>query len=157
MNQEDAKLLRDLLDGQRVVALGVLVEGAPYVGLLPFVMTEDRKSLLVHASGLARHTRGLGAGAPFSGLLHAPDDPSGDPLQIGRVTLSGEVQQLADGTPEYEAGRARYQARFPDSAQTFELADFGLYALRIREGRLVAGFARARNVSPGDLASLGPA
>ena len=49
MNQEDAKLVRELIDGSRVVALGVLVDGAPYVGLLPFVMTEDRRSLLVHA------------------------------------------------------------------------------------------------------------
>ena len=71
------------------------------------------------------------------------------------MTLSGTVQHLAEGTPGHEDGRARFLSRFPGSAQTFELADFGLYALRVRDGRLVAGFARARNISPGDLASLG--
>ncbi len=154
MNAEDQKLLRDLLDGCRVLSLGVLVDGAPYVGLLPFATTADRQALVVHASGLARHTRGLGDGAPYSALVHLPD-AGGDPLQLGRVTFSGEVRRLEDGTPEHAAARERYLARFPDSAQTFELGDFHLYALRVREGRLVAGFARARNVSPGDLATLG--
>ncbi|GEJ59281.1 pyridoxamine 5'-phosphate oxidase [Anaeromyxobacter diazotrophicus] len=154
MNSDDASLLRQLLD-QRVLSLGVLVDGAPYVGLLPFALSGDLQALLVHASGLARHTRGLGDGAPWSALLHLPDDPAGDPLQVGRVTLSGEVRRLAEGTPEHEAAKARFLARFPDAARTFELADFGLYALRVRAGRLVAGFARARDVSPGDLASLG--
>jgi heme oxygenase (biliverdin-IX-beta and delta-forming) len=153
MTSEDAGLLRQLLE-QRVLSLGVLVDGAPYVGLLPFAVGADRQALFVHASALARHTKGLGEGATWSALLHLPDEPRGDPLQIGRVTLSGEVRLLRAGTPEHEAAKARFLARFPDSAQTFELADFGLYALRVRAGRLVAGFARARDVSPGDLAAL---
>lgn len=150
MNAEDAVLLRELL-AQRVLSLGVLVDGAPHVGLLPFALASDRQTLLVHASELARHTRGLGDGAPWSALLHAPDDPAGDPLQVGRATLSGVVERLAAGTPDHADARARFLARFPGSAQTFELSDFGLYALRVREGRLVAGFARARNISPADL------
>lgn len=153
MSQEDVKLLRELLDRPRVLALGVLVDSAPYVGLLPFVLSDDRQTLLVHASALARHTRGLGEGAPFSALLHAPDAPGSDPLQIPRLTLLGEVHPLQRGTADYEAARSRYEGRFPESAQTFELGDFGLYALRVRSGRLVGGFGRARDVSPGDLAS----
>jgi putative heme iron utilization protein len=153
MTSDDAAILRRLLD-QRVLALGVIVDGAPYVGLLPFAVTEDRQAVIVHASGLAKHTKGLGDGAPWSALVHFPDDPRGDLLQIGRVTLSGGVLRLAEGTPAHDAAKARFLARFPESAQTFELGDFGLYALRIREGRLVAGFARARNVSPGDLGSI---
>jgi len=153
MTRDDASLLRQLLD-QRVLSLGVLVDGAPYVGLLPFAVTEDRQALIVHASGLARHTSGLGNGTPWSALLHLPDDPRGDPLQVGRVTLSGEVRRLPEPSPEHAAAKGRFLARFPGAAQTFELADFGLYALHIREGRLVAGFARAHHVSPGDLATL---
>jgi putative heme iron utilization protein len=153
MNAEDRDLLRQLLDRPRVVALGVLVEGAPYVGLLPFALSSDRRSLVVHASALARHSRGLFQGAPFSALLHAPD-AAPDPLQVPRVTLQGEVHQLAGGAAEHGRARALYLARFPESAQTFELQDFALYELRVREGRFVAGFARARNVSPGDLAGL---
>jgi hypothetical protein len=153
LNPEDASVLAALLR-ERVIALGVLVDGAPHVGLLPFAVGKDAAALLVHASGLARHTRGLGKGAPFSALVHASDAPGADPLQIPRVTLQGEVEPLEPGTPEHEDARARYLVRFPESAQTFELPDFGLYALRIGEGRLVVGFARARNVSIGDLLAV---
>ncbi len=151
MSSEDAALLRDLLERRRLLALGVLVDGEPYVGLLPFAVAAGYSALVVHASRLARHTRGLGEGARFSALVHAPDGPDSDPLQIPRVSFQGEVRPLGEGTPEHEEARRRYLARFPDSAGTFDLGDFGLYALRIREGRLVGGFARARNVSPEDL------
>jgi putative heme iron utilization protein len=155
MRLDDAALLRDLLALPRVAALGVLVEGAPYVGLVPFAAAADRQALLVHASRLARHTRGLLAGAHFSALLHAPDGPGADPLQLPRVTFLGAVAPLAPGSDEEAAARDRYLARFPGAEQTFALPDFALYALRIREGRLVAGFARACDVSTADLAALG--
>jgi putative heme iron utilization protein len=154
MNQEEKRLLRELLEVPRVLALGVLVEGAPYVGLLPFVASEDHGAIFVHASALARHARGLTDGAPFSALVHLPDTQGGDPLQVPRITLQGEVAALDPAGPAHAAARARYLGRFPQSAPTFDLPDFQLYALRVREGRLVAGFARARNVSPGDLASI---
>lgn len=154
MTSADADLLRRLLS-QRVLSLGVLVDGAPYVGLLPFAVADGHQALLVHASDLARHTRGLADGAPWSALLHLPDDPGGDPLQVGRATLSGDVGRLVEGTPEHGAAKARFLGRFPDAAQTFDLPDFGMFALRVRAGRLVAGFARARDFSPGDLAALG--
>jgi putative heme iron utilization protein len=154
MNQDEQRLLRDLLEVPRVLALGVLVEGAPYVGLLPFAASHDHRTLFIHASALARHTRGLSDGSPFSALVHLPDAEAADPLQVPRVTRLGEAAPLAPAAPEHAVARDRYLARFPQSEPTFELPDFRLYALRIREGRLVAGFARARNVSPGDLASL---
>jgi heme iron utilization protein len=155
MKPDDAAALRQLLEVPRVAALGVLVDGAPYVGLVPFALAGDRQAFFVHASRLARHTRGLLAGAPYSVLLHAPDAPGADPLQLPRATFLGSVAPLTTGSAEEVAARKRYLARFPESEQTFALPDFALYALRIREGRLVAGFARARDVSAGDLASLG--
>lgn len=153
MNADDKQLLLGLLD-RRVLAMGVLVDGAPYVGLLPFASSPDRRSLFVHSSSLARHARGMGGGMPFSALLQAGEDAIEDPLQVPRVTFLGTVERLEPDSLEYDDARARYLARFPGSAVTFELADFSLYALRVREGRLVGGFARARNVSPGDLETL---
>jgi putative heme iron utilization protein len=153
MTLEDKRLLLALLE-RRVTAMGVLVDGVPYVGLLPFAPSHDRRSLYVHASGLARHARGLGDGMPFSALVHEPEDTAPDSLQVPRATFQGTVERLDPTSVEHAAARAAYLERFPEGATTFELADFGLYALRIAEGRLVAGFARARNVSPGDLATL---
>jgi putative heme iron utilization protein len=154
MSPEDHVLLKHLLTHQRVLSLAVLVENVPVIGLLPFVVTPDYAGALIHASGLAKHTAGLRAGALFSILIHSPDQPDADPLQLPRVTLQGEVQLLQKNTPEYHAGRDRYLTKFPDSAQTFALGDFNLYQLHFRDGRFVAGFGQAYNLTADTLRRL---
>ena len=151
MQPTEARLLKSLLTARRILSLGVLVDGAPLVGLLPFVARPDFSGLLVHASGLARHTKGLLPGAPFAVLIHAEDTPDTDPLQVPRVSLEGEVQKLAPGSTAHASARSLYVARFPGSEPTFGLGDFALYELRIRRGRLVGGFARAVNLSEDSL------
>ena len=123
MKTEDRKVLRHLLTEVRVLSLGVLVEGEPYVGLLPFVVGHDFQSVLVHASDLAKHSRGLLAGSPFSLLIHEADEPDGDPLQVARVTISGKVRQVERMDEEYPRLRAAYTDRFPTSDGTFMLGD----------------------------------
>src|SRR5512141_1479230 len=59
MTPEDLARLGGLLLGQRLVALGVVADGEPIVGLLPYAVADDRTALLVQSSGLARHSRGL--------------------------------------------------------------------------------------------------
>lgn len=154
MSAENDALLKELLTGQRVLALGVLVEGAPYVGLLPFALEPDFGGALVHASKLARHSAGLVTGATFAALIHQPDRGDADPLQLPRVTLLGTARQLDRGTRAWEEGRRLHVQRFPASEPTFSLGDFGLHELRFLGGRLVGGFARAANVSPEMLARL---
>ena len=154
MKAEDKGVLRKLLTEARVLSLGVLVEGEPYVGLLPFVVGHDFQSVLVHASDLAKHSRGLQEGSPFSLLIHGTDEPDGDPLQVARVTISGTVHQLARTDEEYPRLRDAYIDRFPTSERTFMLGDFYLYKLQFERGRLVAGFARAVNLRPESFAEL---
>lgn len=144
---ETARLLRGLLREERILSLAVVAEGEPIVGLLPFVWTADGGALLVQASGLARHARGLAPGARFDALVHAPDHPDGDALQVPRLTLQGHVHRLDRGSPEFGAAAEAYRGRFPSAGQTLELPDFDLYRLEIEGGRLVAGFARAVSVS----------
>ena len=147
MSPEEQATLQRLLTEQRVLALAVVVEGAPYAGLLPFAVYPDLSAALIHASTLARHTAGLYEGALFSLLIHQPDEPDADPLQIPRVTLQGEVHLLAKGSPDYAAGRDLYTHKFPTSQQTFDLGDFNLYRLQFKDGRFVAGFGRAYNLT----------
>lgn len=154
MKPEQLAELKRLLEGQRVLSLGVLVDDMPYIGLLPYALAADRTAVLVHASGLARHTRGLTQGAPFSILIHRPDHPGQDPLQIERVMLQGTVEMLDKAAPEYQQGRSAYVERFPSSEQTFMLGDFNLYRLRFAGGRYVSGFAQAVNVTGKDLERL---
>ena len=49
MEEEELSLVRKLLTESRVLSLGVLVDGKPHVGLLPFVAATDYRSALVHA------------------------------------------------------------------------------------------------------------
>lgn len=147
MNSDDASLLRSLLTDCRVLSLGVLVDGEPYVGLVPFAVREDFSALVIHASQLARHSRGLGDQAPFGILIHSPETPATDPLQIPRVSLQGKVRVPQPGSSEHEACKRIYLQKFPQSDTTFSLGDFQIYELAPVNGRLVAGFGRAINLN----------
>ena len=147
--------IRGLLTSERVLSLGVLRDGNPYVGLLPYALLPDYSAAIVHASRLALHSAGLDDGAPFSALVHSPDEAGGDPLQIRRVTLEGTVSRIRRDTRDYSVLRDLYVHRFPGSVRTFELADFELYRLTFAGGRYVGGFARARTLGPKDIRELG--
>lgn len=147
MTGAEARLLKSLLTEIRVLSLAVIAEGVPVTGLLPFVARPDLAGVIIHASRLARHARGLFSGAPCAYLVHAEDHPDGDPLQVPRLSVEGVVRTLARDSSEYEEARALYQARLPSSAATFELGDFELHELRFLRGRFVTGFGRAMNLS----------
>ena len=155
MEPIERDLLTALLTRERVLSLGVLVEGKPVVGVLPFLALPDPGSLLVHASRLARHSQGLFPGAAYGAAIQAPDDRDRDPLRLPRVTFEGQVEALSDG-PEMEAARAAWRERFESAAMTLELGDFSFWRLRIERGRLVVGFGRALNIGPSQIeAALG--
>jgi hypothetical protein len=143
MQSSQLGLLKELLSGPRVLALSVLVDGEPVIGLLPFAVMPDQSALVVHASLLARHSRGLQEGAPFDALIHQPDSPEMNPLQIPRVTLQGIVRVLRDEGPESEAARRAYLKKLPGAEALLGFGDFHFYRLEIQRGRLVAGFAQA--------------
>ncbi len=147
MTPEDSARLGGLLLGQRLVSLGVVVEGQPVVGLLPYAVSDDRSALIVQASALARHSKGLVAGAAWSGIIHEPEAAGMDPLQVPRLQLEGVVDPLAADRPEREPAARAFLRRFPHAATTLQLPDFTLHRLEIRGGRMVLGFGRALNVS----------
>ena len=154
MDPNELSLVKRLLTDCRVLSLGVLVDGKPHVGLLPFVAARDYRSALIHASQLARHSRGLQPGSPFSALVHAGDEPQNDALQVPRVSISGTVQLVAQADADFKSSRHAFIDRFPSSAQTFHLGDFNLYRLHFEWGRLVSGFARAITLSPDSFREL---
>ena len=147
--------IRDLLEQTRVLSLAVLVDGDPEAALLPFAHRDDYGALFVQASGLARHTRGLQAGARVGVLVHASDTPDADPMQLPRLSLQATVSVLDRESPAYGAAASRFVARFPAAAMTLELGDFNLYELTLGRGRYVEGFARAFNVGPDTFSEIG--
>jgi len=151
VNADLARLLAELFTVPKTLALGVVLEGAPYLGLLPFAVSADRTTAYVHVSRLARHTAGLSRGARVCALLHLEPSSVPDALQIPRLILSGVAEPLDPGSPEYKPARALYEERFPGMSATFSLGDFVFVALRFERGRLVSGFAKVRDLTAADL------
>src|SRR5262245_16583352 len=154
MTPEEAARLAELLLGQRLLALGVVVDGAPVVGLLPYAVADDGRALYVQASALARHTRGLVGGAAWSGIVHEPDRAETDPLRVPRLQLEGVVDPLSATHPDRPLALRAFLRRFPQAAATLELPDFQLYRLELHGGRMVLGFGQARNLSRDHFAAL---
>jgi heme iron utilization protein len=148
MDRDVLNRLGALLDTTRVLSLAVLVDGEPEVGLLPYALTADHGAVLVQASGLARHSRGLQPGAMVGVLIHAPDTPATDPMQVTRLSVQARVRPIDRECAEFGTASARLIARVPGAAMTLPLGDFTLYELTLGRGRYVEGFARAFNVGP---------
>lgn len=150
MDPKAVSLLRRIMLEPRILTLAVQVEGELVVGVLPFLADSDLRSLVVHTSRLARHSRGLVPGAPFSAAIHEPDRPDADPLALPRLLISGTVAAVVDG--ERRRLETSWVARFPSAVMTLGLGDFDFRRLRIGSGRLIAGFAQAFTVGESQLA-----
>jgi putative heme iron utilization protein len=139
--------LRDIVEGQSIAALGTLHDGEPYVSMVPFALVPGAE-FVIHVSGLAAHTRDMLEHPAVSLLVVAPPSPEVAPQALARMTVQGEARPLAAGTPGHAVAKDAYLTRFPQSAMTFELGDFALFAIRPRSIRLVGGFAQAKTVTP---------
>jgi heme iron utilization protein len=154
MTPEQLDELGRLLHDIRVLAIALVADGAPVIGLLPFAITPDARALIVHASRLARHSAGLSDGASFDALIHQPVVGEADPLQVKRVTLRGSVRVPEPATPEHDAIRRLYLMKFPEAEPITALGDFSFLVLLIEGGRLVTGFGAAANVTRETLDTL---
>ena len=151
MNPDDLRTLNQLLRHQRLLSLGVVVDGLPVVGVLPFLAAPNFAGLVVHASRLAPHTAGLGNDQPWSGAVAEPDSAERDPLQTPRVLLQGTSRAIEDPLVLARI-RSIWRDRYPSAAMTLDLGDFTFFSLDIEGGRLIAGFARAVNLTAEHLA-----
>lgn len=150
--------LRELLATQRVAALGTLGEdGAPFVSMVPFAVDPQDRSLVIHISGLAAHTRNLQR-TPRASLLVCQAEVAGEPVHaLPRVTLDVQAREAAD-TADAQACRAAYLARFPEAEPMTALGDFRFVRLQALAARQVAGFGAARSIEAAELLqALGPA
>ena len=154
MSPEQLDVVRTLLTESRVLSLALVVDDAPIIGLLPFAVTPDYRALIVHASRLARHTKGLHDGAQFDALVHEPVIGDVDPLRVKRLTLRGPVHQPEAGSPAHDALRRLYLLKYPEAEMITTLGDFAFYVLPIAGGRLVTDFGAAANVTEDTLAAL---
>jgi len=147
MDADLAKRLRALLE-QEVGSLGTLHDGAPFVSMVPFALLPEGAGFLIHVSAMAAHTRDMLADPRVSLMIMAARSTDVPAQALARVTVQGDAVAIPEDAPVHAMAKATYLARFPQSAQTFELPDFALFAIRPRSLRYVGGFAQAKTITP---------
>jgi heme oxygenase (biliverdin-IX-beta and delta-forming) len=147
MDADACALLARLIRGVRVAALGTLRQGAPMVSLVALLPEADFGSVCLRVSRLAWHTQDMLADPHVSLSIAEQDDGRADPQTLARVALRGEAFALAGEGEEFERRKTAWLDRFPASAVTFALADFGFWRIVPRDARFVAGLGRTFNLS----------
>jgi hypothetical protein len=155
-----SRALRELLAARRTAALGTLDaslcgdSAQPFVSMVPYALLPAERSLVLHVSGLAAHTRNLLA-HPRVSLMVMAGEVDGEPVHaLARVTLDAVAQVPERDSTLWAAARAAYLARFPEAEPMTTLGDFMFVVLRPASARQVAGFGAARTVDADDLAHI---
>jgi heme iron utilization protein len=119
--------------------------GYPFGSVMPYAPDSQGRPLLL-ISHLAMHARNLAAD-PRASLLVATDLASPGPLERGRITLLGKVEQI----PEAETGALReaYLERNPEASTWIDFADFSFHRLEPQDVYFVGGFGVMGWVDPG--------
>jgi hypothetical protein len=105
MTPEGTATLREILTGQHLLALGLVVEGEPVTGTLPYAVDATLTGLYVQASRLARHSARPGARSRME-----QRDPRPGRRRQGRAPgAAGALVRLAVG-----AWRPFLRSPFPD-------------------------------------------
>jgi heme iron utilization protein len=128
---------RAVIRRARKAALGTLdaATGFPHVSLVT-VSTDIACAPILLLSGLARHTANLKADDRASLLFDATGE-DGDPLEGGRVTVTGRLAKTGR-----EADAKRFLDRHPESRGYASFSDFSFYRLEVSEAHYVGGFGR---------------
>jgi putative heme iron utilization protein len=148
MDVQSEKLLAHLIRHTRTASLGTLRDEAPHVSMVVFVTVEDFSNFYIHVSRLAQHTMDLQKDKRMSLMIAEADDARTDPQMLARVTIRGTAAVMQNGEPGYTLVKNLYIERFPESEPLFKLADFGLWRIKPKGGRFIAGLSKAFNITP---------
>lgn len=154
MQEEDRRQVAELIRRQRWAALATQGVDGPVASMVAFCVEPDFGGLLLHLSRLAVHTRNLLVRPAASLVIGEPDSGDGDPQQLARLTVTGDVEPIAREQSDYPASRHAYLERIPTAGPLFDFGDFELFRLRPREARFVGGFGRALTLSGKSLKGL---
>lgn len=142
LDREALTLAQDLIANARHGALGVLLDGEPYVSRIALAPTED--GLLTLISDLSPHTAALRDHTRASLMIGQPG--RGDPLAHPRLTLA--VDAIFVGKEQF---KDRYLSRQPKAQLYIGFSDFHIVRLEPTGGHLNAGFGKAYRLTADDL------
>src|SRR5215475_10396944 len=152
MNNDLTVVLRQLIHGRMIAALGTLHQRAPFVSMVTYAVATNGDFIL-HVSRLASHTHDMLDDLDVS-LLIAESESSGKlPQALARVTFQGRAQMLERDSKKHIDAREVYLSRFPDAASLFEFADFNIFIIKPVSARVIAGFGQAVTITGEDLAT----
>lgn len=154
MTSEEVLILRELLLGQSVAALGTLHRGEPAVSMVPFAWLPGSAAFIIHVSRLATHTADMLAQPAVGFMVMGAPDPAVTPLALPRASMRASATEIARDAADHEAARQAYVARLPDSEELFSFADFSLFRIEAFSARFVAGFGRAHSLRAEDLPGM---
>ncbi len=141
-----AEEARTLVAQGRTAALATSSEdGSPWGSLVLYAALEDGTPVLC-LSTLAEHGRNV-TRDPRASLMVGESDVAGDPLDSGRVTLAGQLEEPQG--EELHHARMAYKAASPASGLYGRFGDFTFYVLRIERVRWVGGYGRMDSTDPG--------
>lgn len=145
---ERIDLTQSLLATVRIASLSTLGPDGPFCSMAPFAFDAEKPAFYLHLSRMARHTRNVEADPRVSMLVCDTDGADKNPLALARITCTGTAVPV----PDDSSAKKHYLSRFPEASPIFSLPDFCLYAIVPNALRLVAGFGKAYDISPADLA-----
>ena len=149
----DQELL-SILQTQRVAALGTLqANGTPYVSMTPYAIDFGSGRVVLQVSSLAPHAQHMRDDPRVSLLMIATEVTDLPTSALPRVTLEGRAEFLAHGSAAWQASRAAFVERFPNSGPINALLEFDFVALSLQAVRQTSGFGASRVVA-GE--SIGP-
>lgn len=146
-----AERTRTLLHLNSLATLSTLSRkqpGFPFGSLMPYALDPTGR-LLFLISNMAMHTQNIKAD-PRASLFVTQPAADGDPLGAARVTLIGNVLQVAD--EDKAAVRELYLARHENSRYWVDFADFSFFRMEILDVYYVGGFGVMGWVTASDYA-----
>lgn len=152
MTDYDARLdneLQALLKTQRTAALGTLAaDGAPHVTLANFALAPAAGRLVLQLGAASAPVEHLRRDPRLSLMVRAAalDPSSTDDATRARATLAGTASFPEPGSPEWQACRIAWLARYPESEAMSSMLDLVLVGVAVREVRHVSDFGAARSL-----------
>lgn len=150
-----AEEARTLVQNGVVAGLSTLSDGGhPWGSMVTYgVLAGGVPAILV--STLAEHGRNLVGDRRASLLICEAAAAGRDPLDAGRVTLAGVMEEPATDA-ERELARAAVRAASPASSLYGGFGDFTLWVLRVQRVRWVGGYGRMDSATPEAYAAAQP-
>lgn len=148
MDKQEKQVLQVLLETRWMALASCDEHGRPFCSWVAVAYENETVSCLMHLSTLALHTRNLMQHPLASLAVSAVNQEAGDPQQLPRLSLNGQMVRVLPSADDYQEARDRYLNHFPDAEPRFSFGDFHLFRLQIESAQFVAGFAQARKLKP---------